>query len=418
MKIVVLTLGTRGDVQPFMALALGLKKAGHDVMLAAGADFETFVADYGLNFIPIRARYQELFQSDEGRAGLAGDDLKSLNIRRRNIIRMMGNILDDSWKASQGAEAIIFHPRVMAGPHIAEKLDIPAFAAMPTPMLTPTRAFSCPGVPFPRFGKVFNRLSFAGVRFWNLFFRKPVNRWRRDVLGLPPLRGLADDMTIRGSPVPVLYCYSPHVVPRPPDWPAHVVVTGYWFLERHDSWQPSPELLEFLEAGQPPVCVGFGSMVSRRPERLTRIVVEALSKSRQRGILATGWGGLTDVNLPDSVFGIDSAPYDWLFPRMKALVHHAGFGTVGAGLRAGKPTIGCPFYSDQPFWARIVYELGVGPKPIPQKKLSAEGLARAIEEAASNKAMQQRASKLGETIRAEDGIARAVEAVDAFLGRP
>jgi UDP:flavonoid glycosyltransferase YjiC (YdhE family) len=197
-------------------------------------------------------------------------------------------------------------------------------------------------------------------------------------------------------------------VPTPADWDASSHVTGYWFLPRQPDWQPPAELLAFLERGPAPVYVGFGSMPSQDAERKTRLVLDAVAQSGQRAILATGWGGLAQASAPPGVFVLDSAPHDWLFERCAAVVHHGGAGTTAAGLRAGKPSVICPFFGDQPFWGRRVHALGAGPQPIPQKKLTAAALAGAMRAAATDPGMAGRAAALGEGIRQEDGVARAV----------
>jgi sterol 3beta-glucosyltransferase len=189
-------------------------------------------------------------------------------------------------------------------------------------------------------------------------------------------------------------------------------MNGYWFLDQPNDWQPSVELQAFLDAGDPPVYVGFGSMAGRKPQRLAQIVIEALQAANVRGVIATGWGGLDANDLPETIFKIDQAPHDWLFPRMAAVAHHGGAGTTAAGLRAGRPTVICSFIADQPFWGARVYALGVGPKHIPQKQLTVEKLAAAIREATTNPAMRQRAADLGEQIRAEDGVADTVALIE------
>jgi sterol 3beta-glucosyltransferase len=214
--------------------------------------------------------------------------------------------------------------------------------------------------------------------------------------------------------MPVLYGYSQHVLPRPHDWAARYEVTGYWLLDAAGGWEPPAELVQFLEAGPPPVYIGFGSMGSKDPAAAGRLAIEALARSGQRGILAAGWGGMQATELPATVHLISSVPHSWLFPRMAAVVHHGGAGTTAAGLRAGVPSVLVPFMGDQPFWGRRVATLGVGPTPIPRKRLTAERLATAIGEAVSNAAMRQRASDLGQVLRAEDGIGRAVEIIDRF----
>jgi sterol 3beta-glucosyltransferase len=214
----------------------------------------------------------------------------------------------------------------------------------------------------------------------------------------------------------MLGAYSSNVIHQPPDWPESVHITGYWFPDIHTEWCPPSQLEAFLDAGDPPVYVGFGSMAGSHPEQLATVVLEALAKSGQRGLLLTGWGGMHAMSVPDSVFVIDSAPHDWVFPRMAAVVHHGGAGTTAEGLRAGIPSVILPFMMDQPFWGRRVKALGVGPEPIPHKKLTADRLAQAIHAAVTQPAIKRRADWLGEAIRAEDGVGNAVRIVKECLG--
>ena len=237
---------------------------------------------------------------------------------------------------------------------------------------------------------------------------------RRDVLDLPPLPWSLY-ATLDISPEPILYGYSRHVVPIPPDWGPWLHVTGYWFGARDPAYQPPAELAAFLAAGPPPVYIGFGSMVDMETAAVTRVVLEALQITGQRGVVSGGWSDLGAGSLPESVLRVGAVPHDWLFPRMAAVVHHGGAGTTAAGLRAGVPSVLVPFFADQPFWGRRVAVLGVGPKPIPRKQLTAERLAAAIREATGDTVMRQRAVDLGARIRSEDGVAAAVEVIESLV---
>lgn len=197
-----------------------------------------------------------------------------------------------------------------------------------------------------------------------------------------------------------------------------IQVTGYWFLDRPAGWQPTAELVDFIEAGPPPVYVGFGSMNNREAEVMARTVVDALAMAKQRAVIATGWGSLGDAALPETVFKVDAVPHDWLFPRMAAVVHHGGAGTTAEGLRAGVPSVIVPFIVDQPFWGARIRALGVGPDPIPLRRLTAGRLAQAIRSAATDPGMRQRARHLGAALRAEDGLACAVKLLREHLGPP
>jgi sterol 3beta-glucosyltransferase len=239
-------------------------------------------------------------------------------------------------------------------------------------------------------------------------FRGATNRWRVETLGLPPLPLGGPYRQIEREREIVLLGYSPSVVPKPPDWGEHIHVTGYWFLDRPDDWQLPATLNAFLAAGPPPVYIGLGSMTGRDPEALTQLALDALRRAHQRGVLLAGWAGLGGLDLPDDVCLVDDIPHDWLFPRMAAVAHHGGAGTTGAGLRAGKPSILLPYFADQPFWGRVVHDLGAGPPPIPQKELTAERLAAAINRAVTSPGIHRRARTLGERIRQEDGVGNAV----------
>jgi UDP:flavonoid glycosyltransferase YjiC (YdhE family) len=321
---------------------------------------------------------------------------------------------EDAFEACLEAEALIalavFAPFTKS---IAEIRGIPLINVEPTPTL-PTRLFPAPGWPLQaNLGGLHNRLSGLAMLqvIWQ-WYRPFVDEFRRRN-GLLPVTGAAFYHTLRRTPL--LGAYSPRVIPPPPDWPENTHVTGYWFPDADPDWTPPAGLESFLAAGEPPVYVGLGSMSGRRPERFTEIALQALAESGQRGVLLTGWGGLQERSAPEGVFVLESAPHSWLFPRMAAVVHHGGAGTTAEGLRAGVPSVILPFIVDQLFWGKRVQASGVGPPPIPIKKLTAGRLARAIREAVTNPVMSQRAAALGEAIRSEDGLARAVDLVQQYL---
>jgi sterol 3beta-glucosyltransferase len=211
--------------------------------------------------------------------------------------------------------------------------------------------------------------------------------------------------------MPILYGFSPSVIPAPADWTGNTHVTGYWFVDEVKNWQPPSALIDFLQSGPAPVYIGFGSMSNRNPEQTADLVIQALERINQRAILLSGWGGLQRANVPDSIFMLDSVPHSWLFPRVSAVVHHGGASTTAAGLRAGVPSVIVPFFGDQPYWGQRIAELGVGPKPIPRRKLTIEHLADSIQVVLTNKDMRQCAAKLGKQIQSEDGIASSVEII-------
>ncbi len=420
MRITLFTIGSRGDIQPYVALGLGLQAAGHSVRLAAHNEFERFIRSRGLDIFPVEGNPRAMLESDAGRDWLesANNPLAFFKKLGELSEQIMDQFLVDIWDACQETDAIIISPLAMPAAHVAEKLGLPVYAAYLQPSV-PTRAFAAPMASGGRdFGGIFNRLSHVAVNhvFWQLF-RSPTNTWRKETLGLPPMPFWGPYRKRLWRYRPVLLGHSPSVLPKPADWGGWLHVTGYWFLDHPAGWQPPADLVEFLDSGPPPVYVGFGSMNSRDPEATTRIVLKALARAGQRGVILTGWGGLDAVDLPESVFKIQEIPHDWLFPRTAAVVHHGGAGTTAAGLRAGIPSILIPFFADQPFWAAQVQRLGVGPKPIPRKQLSVDRLARAITAAVADQPMRDRAAELGRRIQAEDGVARAVEAFHRHLPR-
>jgi sterol 3beta-glucosyltransferase len=416
MKIVLLSVGSRGDVEPCVALALGLRQAGHDVTLATGTNFESFVTQRGVRFSPIRADYFSVFHNENGRGELGNHGLRRwfrMPAPRRDRWQ---RVIDDVWQAVQGADALVYHPMVLGAYDAAEKLRLPSVLISFMPYFTPTRQFPTPFHPNLRLGGLANRLSHMLARrtfFKQLTFLR--NRWRVRALRLPPRPWYADDCARAGRPLPIVYCFSPHVLPPPDDWRGPVAVTGYWSLGTPPAWRPPEGLLAFLDAGPPPVCVGFGSMPSQNPRHVTDVVVEALRQSGRRGILLSGWGGLSKAGDGRTIFHLDEAPHDWLFPRTAAVVHHGGAGTTAAGLRAGKPTVICPFAFDQWFWGKVVHSLGAGPEVVPQATLSADRLAAAIRVATTDERMRHQAEALGAKIRAEDGVARAVAFIHQHL---
>jgi sterol 3beta-glucosyltransferase len=418
MRIAVIAPGSRGDVQPYIALGNGLQQAGHLVSLVTHTDFQELVETHGLEFWPLKARVQDIAQGINLRAPLEGGNfLRILSQMSREAQRGALTLAKGGWAACQGMELLIAGiGGLFTGIALAEKLGVPLLQAYYIPF-TPTEAY--PSFLFPRlpFGPraVWNRLSYHLVQqmMWQ-GFRVADKLARREVLDLPPAPfwGPYGAKCLQGTPI--LYGYSPAVIPRPADWPERVHVTGYWFLEEADAWTPPDALAEFLAAGPPPVYVGFGSMGSQKPEETARLIVQALARAGLRGILHTGWGGLQGVDLPQTVLMVDAVPFSWLFPQVAAVVHHGGAGTTSAGLSAGVPSVVVPFFGDQPFWGRKVAELGVGPAPIPRRKLTAERLAEAIQIAVDDEATRQRATDLGARIRAEDGVAAAVAVVEAM----
>jgi sterol 3beta-glucosyltransferase len=408
MRVLITTYGTRGDVQPFVALAKVLKARGHTVAICTPTGFRDLVERHDVPYAHMDNAVLELTEAVL-RASTAAE--------QRRLFKGFGAIiragLEDEWRAARELkpDVLVYHSKALGGHHIAEKLGAAELLAMPLP-LTKTREFPVPLLPGFRLGGWLNALSYQLVSLGNALWAGATNDFRVKTLGLAPLPRFADPMKrAHGGPVPALYAYSEQLLPRPADWPPQARVTGCWFLDEAEGWSPPAGLQAFIEAGPPPVYVGFGSMGAARADSRADTVLKALELTGERAVLATGWGGLRVGPLPPEVFLLEAAPHDWLFPRMKAVVHHGGAGSTMAGLRAGKPTVICPFLGDQPFWGNVVLRAGVGPAPVPQKSLTAGRLADAIRAALAPE-VRARAAAMGERIRSEDGTTRAVQHIE------
>ncbi|KCZ51671.1 glycosyltransferase [Hyphomonas pacifica] len=411
------TYGTRGDVEPFLALAQGLKAAGVDVTLATSERYKDWVEGAGIACFPMSDAPLALIDSPDGKMMLEG----AVNVFKRMAAGMRlakksapltEQMITDSWNAAQtcSPDFIVFHSKQFGAPHIAEKLGIPAFLALLQPMIVPTAEFPAMGLPaLPLPG--YNRLTYTLVSKGFAAQRKSVNRFRENSLGLPPIHSSGQVLFPQGrGSIPILHAISPSVLKRPDDWPDHAHITGYWSLKKDTGFTPPEALARFLEVGAPPVFVGFGSMTSSDPDRLATIVTSALKQAGVRGIIGSGWADLK-IETSDDVLAIGPAPYDWLFPKMSAVVHHGGAGTTAEGFRAGVPCVICPFFGDQPGWARLSEGLGVGAKPVPRKKLTADRLAASMKDAVSNPELRANAAKLAEDMSREDGVAAALDLI-------
>lgn len=411
MRILIIAPGSQGDVQPYVALGRGLKNAGHYIRFVSHHNFKKLVISHGLEFWSVDSNVQGIVESNEMRERIEKGNFLSLMAQMaKEAQREAAQFAESGIAAGQGMELVLAGMGgVYIGIAIAEKLNLPFLQAYVAPF-TLTRDF--PSVLTPKLPAPLNRLSHQLTRqlMWQ-GFRSADTLARRKILGIPvaPFSGPYHSRVTRG--MPVLYGFSPSVIPRPSDWGNDIHITGYWFNDEFDDWTPPPALTDFLKTGVPPVYIGFGSMSNRKPEEMAELVIHALKQINQRAVLLSGWGGLMKSDLPDSIYMIDSIPHSWLFQHVAVVVHHGGASTTAAGLRAGVPSVIVPFFGDQPFWARKLAELGVGTDPIPRAKLSASRLAGAIQQALTDRGMQARSASLGAKIRAEDGIARATDVI-------
>ncbi|KAK5798840.1 hypothetical protein F5H01DRAFT_358424 [Linnemannia elongata] len=419
MHITCLTIGSRGDVQPYIALCKRLMQDGHSCRIATHAEYKDWIEGHGIEFGLVGGDPGELIEL------CVENGMFTVSFFREGLKRFRGwldELMETAWLACQGTDVLIESPSAMAGIHIAERLDIPYFRAFPFPW-TRTRAFPHPfAVPEHNLGRGYNYMTHVMIEqvFWKGISGQ-VNKWRKDMLGLPP----TSLEKMEAHRVPSLYSWSPNLVPAPMDWYSWVHVTGYWFLDNPDlKWTPPDDLVAFLKADpkRKPVYIGFGSMVVPDPDGMTRTIIEAVVKSGVRAIISKGWSDRVtsqddpasaakkttteEIVIPSSVYMLKSVPHDWLFPQLSGCVHHGGAGTVAAGLRAGIPTVVKPFFGDQYFWGQRLEEVGVG---VWCHELTVKKLTSALVTITTDERMIKKAHAIGEKIRAEDGVGTAIQ---------
>jgi UDP:flavonoid glycosyltransferase YjiC (YdhE family) len=415
MRITIAALGTRGDVQPMIALGKGLKAAGHQVCLIAGSNFETWVRSHGLTFAGA-VNMEDLMQTPDGIrwAESSHNPLEQLEMMKR-LLRQYGRelvkpLIELADQTDLYLSVFVSEPFVQS---VCEKYGLPQINVPLQPYL-PTRSGKASLMPaFPQRSNLVNLwLGLLGERMIWSISQETVSDLRQ-MLALPP-QTVASYLRAYRS-VPTIFGFSSQVVPLAPDWDAHVHVGGYWFLEDAENWQPDSELIRFLESDSRPVYIGFGSMPGRHPQAIMNLVGEALKQAGQRAVMIRGWNRSTHLEYdPNRIFLLDSVPHSWLFDRVAAVIHHGGAGTTATGLRAGRPTMVIPHMSDQPFWGRRVHELGAGTRPIPRHKLNAADLAAGIQKLVTDKHMRGTAEVLAESIQREDGVARTVALIERY----
>lgn len=414
MRIALLALGTRGDVQPMIALSKGLQSVGHEVVLIAGSNFADWVASHGLAFRP-SIDMEALMNSEKALSWTENSDNQIKQIAMmRELMNEYGESIYAPLPESIGSADLIISGFVTETfvQAISEKTAVPYINVL----LQPQRATRSGTASINRITARSSILNlwmgqFVDRILWSIS-GPPTNRLRTERLQLPPHTVLS--YTRARSAAPTLLGFSRHVVPMPADWSENMIMTGYWFLDEEKQWQPSPQLTMFLKSTAPTVYIGFGSMSSREPQQTLDLIVSAVQRTGLRAIVSAGGANINTADLPGTVLAVSGVPHTWLFSQITAVVHHGGAGTTAAGLYAGKPTMVIPHLGDQPFWGRRTYELGVGVQPVPRQQLTADALAKSLEQLVRDTSMRTKAEALGEKIRAERGVEQAVEAVERW----
>jgi UDP:flavonoid glycosyltransferase YjiC (YdhE family) len=417
MRLFFLCSGTRGDVQPYVGLALRVRDEGvAQPVIAAPPAFRTFVESHGLDFAPVEGNPTDLLASGRypGALSPASGWYRALvaSLRYwREARAVFAQMLENAWAACRDADALVVSLPTTWGYHLARALDVPCFFA-PVQPLTRTGLMPSALLPVTRsLGAAGNRLTHWLVEqalWWP--WRAELNCWRTRTLGLPPLRASPFDEIYRRG-VPFIYGYSPSVAPRPNDWPAMHQVTGYWWLPPDSAYTPPPALEQFLADGPPPVYIGFGNLPAEQPRATLALIAEAATRAGLRAVVLADAATAHSLHLPASIFTMPFVSHEWLFPHVAAAVHRGGAGSTATGLRAGLPTLVVPPASDGFFWGARVAALGAGPKPLTRGALTAARLAAALTQLVSDPTMRARAQAVAEKLSREDGAGLATELI-------
>ncbi|MET4731438.1 sterol 3beta-glucosyltransferase [Thalassospira sp. MBR-102] len=419
MHILLMTYGTRGDIQPFIALAYGLQQTGHMVTLAAPGRFQSLVQQHGLAFAPLTdalinltSKPQFANASNPGTGFLK--KISSILKLRAQGRDLQGALLDDIFETINRLrpDKIVFHPKAFGALAIADHFAIPAILAQLIPALIPTRAY--PHIGFPNMSdcQKYNLLTGKLVKgLVNLSLRNSLRDWASKRHKAIPYQKFDILKSQKFGAITILNAYSNAIIARPNDWPKKAAVTGYWFV--NDAlYEPSTEMTSFIKNSQKLIYIGFGSMPAANPQKTAQMLIDAVKQANAQAIIATGWGGIaSDVDWPSNIYAVREVPHEWMFKHVKTAIHHGGAGTCAAALRAGCPSIIVPFFGDQPFWAKRLYTIGVAHQLIPSSKLDAKCLASAISDILATPQVHETAKRIAKQISHENGVATAVDLI-------
>lgn len=409
--ITLLTSGTRGDVLPYIALGEGLLDAGYQVRIAAPIGFVNLVQQSRLTFTPFEGNPSDLLveQGDSTPMTLGTNPIRSIRATQKFIRQarpLYRRMLHTAAEACRGSDFLIHGLPTLWGAHIAEGLGIPAVRAVLQPLM-PTREFPSALLPF--------RSSFLGIGNWLthwavtqatwLSWRREINHTRHADFGLGAAHWLDPSLRADSNQPLTLNGFSEQIVSRPKDWNDKQVITGYWRKNELTGKQVDKlDLQQFIDSSPNPIAIGFGSPGTRG---YLPMLEEALRRTDAQAVLTIPikWHGEIKSK---NIFPIEYAPHDWLYRQMKVAVHHGGAGTTSASLHAGIPTVTLPLAIDQFFWGERIHKIGVGPRPIPQRKLNSENLTQAITQALTDESMRARAKTVSAELNQENGIQTAV----------
>lgn len=424
MHIGIQTWGSEGDCRPLLALAHGLREAGHAIKLLVtnveGNCWAQRGAALGVDVEDVAVSW---FQENRGRAPemvarIMRSPDPSVQLRRtfeEALLPVHGEMVRAAMQLGQDSDLVIGHVCAESALLAAAHWHRP-YVSVNTVPAAPSRYTTPAGL--PSLGPWMNLLWWRLARFAINRQLKSVCRVLRQDVGLPVIRDAFDRLT--GTGVPNLICTSPTLIPPPPDWPSRHVLCGYFHLPVTPAALPA-ELEAFLAAGPQPVYFTFGSMLTvEQPGQglmsLVELLLDAVERAGVRAIVQGPWEELAAVSTSTAVFRIGHVPHEVIFPRCAAVVHHCGAGTTHAACRAGKPSVPVFFANDQRFWAKVLHRMGIAARPLARSGLRAGRLASALRQATSPE-MRATAETVGRRISSENGVAAAIRTLDAWSGR-
>lgn len=406
MKIALLTLGTRGDVQPYAVLGQALKQRGHQVTLSTAKNFEALVRSYDIEFLPVEADFQAFLETEEGKK-MMKNPLRAQKNLEKWVYPMIFSALTTFFKLAKESDKVLYHIKTL-GDYFADQFPEKMIRANVVPAYQPTREFVNPILSGLRLPATLNKFSYLLSEIGIRMMAKPIKRFREH-------EGLSKK--IKKIQLPSLYGISPYYLDKPADYPKDAFFTGFWTSPSLDGLDP--DVTDFLRQGEAPLLLTFGSMPFVSEIDLPVVLDRLTSALKIRLIVIKGWG-LYDTDILSknkSIKVISSAPYDKLFPLVKAVIHHGGIGTISACLLAGKPFLSCPVMyplGDQHFWGAIGYRKGLALAPMPLKKITEQLLIDRVKELLENTQLFDNAQKISKQLRDEDGVQNAIEKIESL----
>ncbi|HYE81934.1 MAG TPA: glycosyltransferase [Clostridia bacterium] len=417
MRVTFLTLGTRGDVQPYLALAKELIKNGHEALVCTGGSFKKFIQENGVEFYEAAADLMAMLESEEGRKVFNGGSFnifKMLRYAKEVITPAYRKSMSDFLEASKGSDIIVYHPKALGAADIAEHLRILCISMPPVPILFPITEFPNFVIASKRnLGPVLNKLTYKATALAESSYMKDINEFRKDSLKLPERKAGELTFKVNDRDIPIIYPISPYIFREVESWKDRVYVSGFFFMDIGET-KLDEKLEDFIIKGRKPIVVSFSSMPLKNPEVFKEKLVKALKETGNRAVILTGTSGMSFDN-EENIFAVEKAPHRLIFRQAKGIIHHGGAGTMSEALLSGAPQLIMPFTTDQPFWAYQLYSKGYTMKPLKEKNLEISDLVKAFKEMDSVKYIEK-AKAIQSKIEKENGLQNAVKYIEKVYG--